>query len=101
MSARCEYMGGTRVSDVLSRDGCGTWGEMCRWSMRNVYVFGSGWEVRVLGLGFTNPVGSGGLWDGCPCCGGVGVGGVGWWLGPRSERVGWCNVCVCVSACCV
>ena len=28
--------------------------------------------VRGLGLGFINPVGTGGVWDVCLCCGGVG-----------------------------
>ena len=58
-----------------------------------MYVFGSGrcgcrggeW-MRELGLGFTNPVGTGGVLDMCLCfaCGGVGgVGGE--WLG--------CDIC--------
>ena len=54
--------------------------------------------MRELGLGFTNPVGEGGVLDVCLCfgCGGVsGVGGgVGRGLGPGSEAVGWCYVCV-------
>ena len=46
-----------------------------------MYVFGSGWcgwrggeGLRVLSLGFTNPVGTGGVFDMCLCfgCGGVG-----------------------------
>ena len=42
--------------------------------------------MRGLGLGFTNPVGIGGLWDVCLwlCCGGVG----GVWLGAWYGRVG-------------
>ena len=48
--------------------------------------------MRGLGLGFTNPVGTGGMWDMCLCC--SGIGGVGRWLGPESGRVG-CYVCVC------
>ena len=43
-----------------------------------VYVFGSGgvgeW-MRRLGLGFTNPVGTGGVFDVCLC---LGCGGVCW-----------------------
>ena len=36
-------------------------------------VGGEGGElVRGLGLGFTNPVGTGGVLDVCLCCGGVG-----------------------------
>ena len=32
--------------------------------------------MRGFGLGFTNPVGTGGVWDVCLCFGCVGVGGV-------------------------
>ena len=48
--------------------------------------------MRELGLGFTNPVGTGGVLDMCPCfgCGGKWVGG----LGQGSGAVGWCYVCV-------
>ena len=49
-----------------------------------MYVFGSGWcgwrggeWMRELGLGFTNPVGTGGVLDMCLCFGWDGVGGVG------------------------
>ena len=68
-------------------------------------VFGSGrhwWSggewMRGLGLGFANPVGTGGVLDVCLCfaCGvcawyrwGVGRG-----PGPGSGGVGWCYVCV-------
>ena len=66
-----------------------------------MYVFASGrggrcWGewVSGLGLGFTNPGGTGGKYDMCLCidCGGVGgVGvGVGWRLGPGSVRVVCC-----------
>ena len=47
--------------------------------------------MRGFGLGFTNPVGTRGVWDVCLClnCGGVdGVGGVGMWLCPGYLRVG-------------
>ena len=48
--------------------------------------------MRELGLGFTNPVGTGGVLDMCLCfgCGGGGWcrWGVGGWLGPESGRVG-------------
>ena len=66
-----------------------------------MYVFGSGWRrrrggewMRGLGFGFTNPVGTGGMFNVCLClgCGGVGgewVGGLG-----RSGGVGCLYVCV-------
>ena len=68
-----------------------------------MYVFGSGrcgWRggewMRELGLGFTNPVGTGGVLDMvCFGFGGVGgVGGEGRGVGPASGAVGWCYVCV-------
>ena len=72
-----------------------------------MYVFGSGrcgWRgggewMRELGLGFTNPVGTGGVLDMCLCFGCVGVGGVaGEWVGglePGSGAAGW--GCLCES----
>ena len=49
-----------------------------------MYVFGSGrcgW-MKELGLGFTNPVWTGGVLDMCLCFGCGGVGGVGGeWVG--------------------
>ena len=48
--------------------------------------------MRGLGLGFTNPVGTGGVLDVCFGCGGVG--GVGRGLGPVSGGVVWCYFCV-------
>ena len=54
--------------------------------------------MRELGLGFTNPVGTGGVLDMCLCFGCDGVGGVcGGVLGGLDqgrEAVGWCYVCV-------
>ena len=51
-----------------------------------------------LGLGFTNPVGTGGVLDVCLClnCRGVGVGSVGgeWVVGLVQDLEGWCYVCV-------
>ena len=59
-------------------------------------VGGEGGEwMRELGLGFTNPVGTGGVLDMCLyswlrwCRWGVGRR-----LGPGSGAVGWCYVCV-------
>ena len=56
--------------------------------------------MRGLGLGFTNPVGTGGMLDVCLCFGCGDVGGiVGRGLGPGSGWVGWCYVFVrCESA---
>ena len=51
--------------------------------------------MRELGLGFSNPIGTGGVLDECLvfwlrwCGWGVGRG-----LGPESGAVGWCYVCV-------
>ena len=59
-----------------------------------MYVFGSGRceLMRELGLGFTNPLGTGGVLDMC-------VFWLRWWgvgrgLGQGSGAVGWCYVCV-------
>ena len=69
-----------------------------------MYVFGSGrrgWRggewMRGLGLGFTNPVGTGGVLDVCLCFGCSGVGGVsgvgGEWVGGLDQGMeGWCGV---------
>ena len=73
-----------------------------------MYVFGSGrcgWRggewMRELGLGFTNPLGTGGVLDMCLCFGCGGVGGVGGeWLGQGSGAVGWCYVCVSLDSLC-
>ena len=65
-----------------------------------MYVFGSGWcgcrggeWMRELGLGFTNPVGTGGVLDVCLCfgCGGVSVEWVWVWT-----RVGSGGVVLCL-----
>ena len=81
-------------------DECGAWDVSSWWSMGDVYVFGSGrcgWGggewMGGLGLGFTNPVGTGGVLDVCLCL--VVVVWVVRELGPGSGGVGWC--CVCVS----
>ena len=54
-------------------------------------VFGSGRRglMRGLGLGFTNPVGTGGVLDVCLCFGCGGVGGVG---DLDQGLEGWCGV---------
>ena len=66
-------------------------------------MFGSGrrgWRggewMTGLGLGFTNPVGTGGVLDVCLCFGCDGVGGVcGEWVGGLDQGLeGWCYVCV-------
>ena len=45
--------------------------------------------MRGLGLGFTNPVGTGGVLDVCLCCGGVG----GEWVGGLDQGMeGWAGV---------
>ena len=69
-----------------------------------MYVFGSGgvggergeW-MRELGLGFTNPVGTGGVLDMCLCFGCGGVGGVGGeWVGAWTRvRSGGVVLCRC------
>ena len=64
-----------------------------------MYVFGSGrceW-MRELGLGFTNPLGTGGVLDMCLC---FGCGGVGRGLGQGLGVVGWCYVCVSLDSLC-
>ena len=72
------------TGDVLAR-GVGGVCDMCMClAGRGVGVEGGEW-MRELGLGFTNPVGTGGVLNMCLCfgCGGVGgVGGVGGeWVG--------------------
>ena len=80
--------------------------------MWDVYVFGSGrreWGggewMRGLGLGVTNPVGTGGVLDVCVFWlrwGGWCRWGVGRGSGPGSGKEGWCYVCVsCKSGCTV
>ena len=67
-----------------------------------MYVFGSGrhgWRggerMRGLGLGFTKPVGTGGVLDVCLCfgCGSVGGVGGGEWVGDLNQGLkGWGGV---------
>ena len=68
-------------------------GDVCEMCMR-LTRGGVGEWMRGLGLGFTNPVGAGGVLDEC-------VFGLQWYrwgvgsgLGPGSGGVGWCYVCV-------
>ena len=69
--------------------------------MKCVYVFSSGrcgWRggecTKGLGLGFTNPVITGGVLDVCLClsCGGVGVVGGAWVEGLDQGPQGWGGV---------
>ena len=89
-------MSGTRGSGVLSSTGGVLMrgvGGVCGMCLTRGGVGGYGGEwMRELGLGFTNPVGTGRVLDMCLCfgCGGEWVGG----LGPGSGAVGWCYVCV-------
>ena len=75
----------TRGSGVLSSTGdvlVRGVGGVCDMCLARGGVGGEGDEwMRELGLGFTNPVGTGGMLDVCLCfgCGGVGVGGE--WVG--------------------
>ena len=75
-------------------------------SVWHVYVFGSarvgvegggGEWMTELGLGFTNPVGTGGVMDVCLCFGCGGVGGVGGeWVGAwTSVGIGGVVLCLC------
>ena len=67
-----------------------------------MYVFGwerRGWRggecVRGLGLGFSNPVGTGVTLDVCLWFGSGGEGGVGGkWVGSLDQGLEWCYVCV-------
>ena len=52
--------------------------------------------MRELGLGFTSPVGTGGVFDMCLCFDCSGVGGVGGeWIGGWT-RIGSCGVVLCL-----
>ena len=64
---------------------------VCVW-IGAVWVEGE-W-MRELGLGFTNPVGTGGVLDMCLCFGGGGMGGVGGeWVGGLDQgRERWGGV---------
>ena len=83
-------MSGTRGSGVLSSTddmlvrGVGGVCDMCM----------MGEWMRELGLGFTNPVGTGGMLDMCMCFGCGGVGGVGGeWVGGLDQvRERWGGV---------
>ena len=78
-------MNGTRGSgvlsstgDVLEMSGVRGVGGVCGMCLARGGVGGEGGEwMRELGLGFTTPVGTGGVLDMCLCFGCGGVGGVG------------------------
>ena len=79
VSAGHEYVGGTHSSgivsseaDVLGMRGVGGVCEMCMCLARGGVGGEGGDWIRGSGLGFTNPVGTVGVLDVCPCCGGVG-----------------------------
>ena len=65
---------------------------VCVW-LRVVWVERGGEWMRELGLGFTNPVGTGGVLDMCLCFGCGGVGGE-WVGGLDQDRERWGDVCV-------
>ena len=72
-------------------DECGAWDVRSWWIMCMAQggVGGEGGEwMRGLGLGFTNPVGTGGVLDVCLCFGCGGVGGE--WVGGLDQGLeGW------------
>ena len=85
-------------------DECGAWCVVCEelleyvrcvcvWSGRREWRGGGEW-MRGLGLGFTNPVGTGGVLDVCLCFGCGDVGGVsGEWIGGLYHGLeGWGGV---------
>ena len=100
MSAR--HVGGIRGSSIVSSAadvlwmsvvrgmrGVGGVCEMCMCLARGG-VGGEGGEwMRELGLGFTNPVGTGGVLDVCLGCGGVGGVGGKWVGGLDQVMEGW------------
>ena len=106
VSAGCEYMGGTRGSGVVSSTddmlemsvvrgvrSVGGVGELCICLDRAWWEV---WWVRGLGFGFTNPVGTGGVWDVCLC---LGCGGwVGWVTWVRFWEGVFFNVYVCCES---
>ena len=88
VSVWCEYIGGTRGSRFMSTAndvlemivvrvvrGVGGVCEMCMHGSGRGRRCGGEW-VRGLGLAFTNPVGTGGVWDVYLCLGCWGVGGL-------------------------
>ena len=94
-------MSGTRGSGVMSSTGdvlemsvVRGVGGVCDMCLARGGVGGE-W-MRELGLGFTNPVGTGGVLDVCLCFGCGGVGGVGGeWVGGL-DRVGSGGVVLCL-----
>ena len=109
------HVGSTRSSGIVSSAADVLWMSMVR-EMRVVgrvcemcvFCFGRrGWRggewMRELGLGFTNPVGTGGVLDVCLCLGCGGVGGVGgeWVRGLDQGLEGWGGVCVSLDYLCI
>ena len=94
MSGTCGSGVLSSTGDVLVR-GVGGVCDMCMCLARGG-VGGEGGEwKRELGLGFTNPVETGGVLGMCLCFGcGWCRWGVGRGLGPGSGAVRWCYVCV-------
>ena len=103
------HVGGTRVPGIVSNAAEVIWmsvvrgmrgvGEVCEMCMCLAQggVCGEGVEwMRGLGLGFTNPVRTGGMLDVCLYLGGGGVGGVGGeWVWDLDQGLeGWCYVSV-------
>ena len=95
------HVGGTRGSGIVSIASDVLWmrvvpvmrgvGGVCEMCM--LLALGGEW-MRGLGLGFSSPVGTGGVLDVCLCLGCVGVGGVdGEWIwGLDHGLEGWCGV---------
>ena len=89
-----EHVGGTRGSGIVSSAAelmeyvrC-----VCVW-LGSAWVKRGEWK-RGLGLGFTNPVGTGEMLDVCLCfgCGGVGEE----WVGGLDQGLkGWVVLCLC------
>ena len=82
-------MSGTRGSGVMSNTGDVLEMSVVRGVGGAVWVERGGEWMRELGLGFTNPVGTGGVLDVCFGCGGVG----GEWVGGLDQgRERWGGV---------
>ena len=97
----CGYVGSTRGSSIVYSAADVLWMSVVHWMWEvgevcEMCMCGSGWRgvewMRGLGLGFTYPVGTGGVLYVCLCfdCGGVS----GEWVGGLDQGLeGWCYVC--------